>query len=68
MRLAGIVCRLARLQDFDGTYTEVEVDAEVPGDGYTGAVENQHLRSTILGMQFDPSLIGVLIELEPGSR
>ena len=69
----GIVYRLARLQDFDGTYTEVEVDAELAGEGYTGAVENQHgvvigLRSTILGMQFNPSLIGVSIELEPGSR
>jgi hypothetical protein len=69
----GIVYRLARLQDFDGTYTEVEVDAELAGQGYTGAVENQHgvvigLRSAIIGMQFNPSLIGVSIELEPGSR
>jgi hypothetical protein len=69
----GIVHRLARLQDFDGTYTEVEVDAELAGEGYTGALENQHgvvigLRSPIIGMQFNPSLIGVSIELEPGSR
>jgi hypothetical protein len=69
----GIVHHLARLQDFDGTYTEVEVNAELAGEGYTDALENQHgvvigLRSTILGLQFDPSLIGVSIELEPGSR
>ncbi len=69
----GIVYGLARLQDFDGTYTEVEVDAELAGEGYTGALENQHgvvigLRSAILGLQFNPSLIGVSIELEPGSR
>ena len=69
----GIVHRLATLQDFDGMYTEVEVDADLAGEGYTGALENQHgvvigLRSTILGMQFNPSLIGVSIELEPGSR
>jgi len=69
----GIVSRLATMQDFDGTYTEMEVDAELAGEGYTGAMENQHgvvigLRSTILGMQFNPSLIGVSIELEPGSR
>jgi len=38
----GIVHRLASLQDFDGTYTEVEVDAELAGEGYTGALENQH--------------------------
>ena len=38
----GIVHRLARLQDFDGTYAEVEVDAELAGEGYTGALENQH--------------------------
>jgi len=46
------------------------VDAELAGEGYTGAVENQHgvvigLRSAIIGMQFNPSLIGVSIELEP---
>ena len=69
----GVVYRLASLQDFDGTYTEVEVDAELAGEGYTGAVENQHgvvigLRSAIIGMQFSPSLIGVSIELEPGAR
>jgi hypothetical protein len=70
---SGIVYRLARLQDFDGTYAEVEVDAELAGEGYTGAIENQHgvvigLRSTTFGLQFNPSLIGVSIELEPGSR
>jgi len=36
-------------------------------------VENQRgvvicLRSVIFGLQFNPSLIGVSIELEPGSR
>ena len=54
----------------------VEDQATVPpegGQGYTGAVENQHgvvigLRSAIIGMQFNPSLIGVSIELEPGAR
>ena len=45
----GIVYRLARLQDFDGTYTEVEVDAKLAGEGYTGAVENQH--GVVIGLR-----------------
>ena len=70
---SGVVDHLASLRDFDGTYTEVEVDAALAGEGCTGAVRNQHgvvigLHSTTQGMRFNPSLLGVSIELGEGSH
>jgi len=53
MRLAGrsSTCRSpGKAANFDGTYTEVEVDAELAGEGYTGAVENQH--GVVIGFAF----------------
>jgi hypothetical protein len=66
----GVVYGLARLRDLDGTYTEVEVDAELAAEGCTRAIENQHgvligLQSTTQGLQFEPSLLGVSIGLDP---
>jgi hypothetical protein len=66
----GVVPHLARLEDFDGTYTEVEVDAELAAEGCNRAIENQHgvligLQSTTQGLQFEPSLLGVSIGLDP---
>jgi hypothetical protein len=67
---SGAVYRLKRLADLDGTYAEVEVDPALAGAGFTTAIENQHgvligLRSTTLGLHFQPSLLGVEIELLP---
>jgi hypothetical protein len=66
----GVVPHLARLEDFDGTYNEVEVDAELAAEGCNRAIENQHgvligLQSTTQGLQFEPSLLGVSIGLDP---
>jgi hypothetical protein len=68
---SGVVHHLASLRDFAGTYTEVEVPAALAGEGCTGAIENQHgvvigLQSTTQGMRFNPSLLGVSIELGNG--
>ena len=65
---SGVVYHLARPSDLDGTYAEVEVDPALAGAGFTAAIENQHgvligLRSTTQGLLFQPSLIGVEIEL-----
>jgi hypothetical protein len=65
---SGAVFHLARLSDLDGTYAEVEVDTALAGAGFTAAIENQHgvligLRSTTQALHFQPSLLGVEIEL-----
>ena len=67
----GVVYHLARLSDLDGTYAEVEVDPALAGAGFTTAIENEHgvligLRSTTQGLYFQPSLLGVEIELLAG--
>jgi hypothetical protein len=64
----GAVYHLARLSDLVGTYAEVEVDPALARAGFTDAIENEHgvligLRSTTQGMYFEPSLLGVEIEL-----
>jgi hypothetical protein len=68
LEASGVVYHLARLSDLDGTYTEVEVDPALAGAGYTAAIENEHgvligLRSTTQALYFEPSLLGVEIEL-----
>lgn len=65
----GTVYRLARLRDFNGTYSEVEVAAALARTGAIGAMKNEHgvligLRSATGGQSFDISLTGVSIELE----
>src|SRR6267378_992391 len=64
----GVVYQLSRLSDLDGTYSEVEVAPALAGAGFTAALENEHgvligLRSTTQALQFQPSLLGVEIEL-----
>ncbi len=64
----GVVYHLARPSDLDGTYAEVEVVPALAGAGFTTALENEHgvligLRSTTQALQFQPSLLGVEIEL-----
>jgi len=64
----GVVYHLARLADLDGTYAEVEVDQALAAAGFTAAIENQRgvliaLRSTTQALHFEPSLLGVEIEL-----
>jgi hypothetical protein len=68
LEASGVVYHLARLSDLDGTYTEVEVDPALAGAGYTAAIENEHgvligLRATTQALYFEPSLLGVEIEL-----
>lgn len=70
---SGEVYHLAKLADFAGDYTQVDAETALPGSGTASAIENQHgvvigLHSTLLGLQFEPSLLGVSIELAPGSR
>src|SRR2546423_1974735 len=65
---SGAVYHLARLSDLDGTYAAVEVDPALARAGFSAAIENQHgvligLRSTTQGLYFEPSLLGVEIEL-----
>jgi hypothetical protein len=66
----GAVYHLAHLSDLDGTYAEVEVAPALAGAGFTAAIENEHgvligLRSTTQGLYFEPSLLGVEIQLLP---
>ena len=68
LEAGGVVYHLARLADLDGTYAEVEVAPALAGAGFTTALENEHgvligLRSTTQALQFQPSLLGVEIEL-----
>jgi hypothetical protein len=68
LEAGGVVYHLARLPDLDGTYAEVEVAPALAGAGFTTALENEHgvligLRSTTQALQFQPSLLGVEIEL-----
>ena len=69
VRAGGTVYHLARLRDFNGSYSEVEVDAALARTGATGAIKNRRgvligLRSATEGLGFDISLIGVSIRLE----
>ena len=73
IQASGEVYHLAKLADFAGDYRQVDAERALPGSGTASAIENQHgvligLHSTLLGLQFEPSLIGVSIELAPGSR
>ena len=68
LEAGGVVYHLGSLADLDGTYAEVEVDPALAGAGFTAAIENEHgvligLRSATQGLLFQPSLIGVQIEL-----
>ncbi len=68
LEAGGVVYHLARLSDLDGTYAEVEVDPALAGAGFTAAIENERgvligLRSTTQALHFQPSLLGVEIEL-----
>jgi hypothetical protein len=68
---SGVVDHLASLRDFEGTYTEVEVDAALACEGCTSAMKNEHgvligLQSTTQAMRFNPSLLGVSIDLGNG--
>jgi hypothetical protein len=70
---SGEVYHLAKLADFAGDYRQVDAETALPGSGTASAIENQHgvvigLDSTLLGLQFEPSLIGVSVELASGSR
>jgi hypothetical protein len=73
LQASGVVQYLENLEDFDGTYTEVEVNAALAAAGCTGSIENEHgvvigLQSTTQGLRFAPSLIGVSIGLDGRSR
>lgn len=72
VQASGDVHDLATLGDFSGTYSEIEVDAALAQAGSTGAMKNEHgvvigLRSTMEGLHFDISLLGVSIKLERGA-
>ena len=65
---SGVVCNLAKLQEFDGDFTAVSAGATLPGGHGITTMENRNgvvisLRSTTQGLHFNVSLEGVAIRV-----
>jgi hypothetical protein len=73
IQASGEVFNLSKVSDFNGNYTAVAAGATVAGGASVADMKNQngavmHVHSTTQGLDFDLSLNGVSIQLQPAAR